>query len=191
MNLIQKELLNVGIQIDNIYDLVNTRESYPEAIPVLLSLIASQVVEDIKEREGIVRALAVKEAVGKAGTILINEYNRTSIEHKYYRWAIGNTMCVVIVKEDLESVLQIVSNKKNGMSRQMFVMALGKLKSEKDRSEDTLISLMDDDEVAPHALDALGKLRSKKAADKIRTLINHDRPLIRKEAVKALKRIEK
>ena len=161
------------------------------SVVFLLGLIASQAIDDVKEKEGIVRSLAVKEAIGKAGTILINEYNRIPKDQVNYGWVIGSTMYTVIVKEDVLSVLEIVSNKENGMSRQMFVMALGKVKSEKERSEDVLICLLDDDEVASHALDALGKLRSKKAADKIRTLVNHERSSIRKEAVKALKRIEK
>ena len=47
------------------------------------------------------------------------------------------------------------------MSRQMFALALGKVPSEK--SENALIQVLDDDEIAPHALEALGKLKSKKA----------------------------
>ena len=31
-----KELLDVGIEVECVYDLVNTRASYPSAIPVLL-----------------------------------------------------------------------------------------------------------------------------------------------------------
>ena len=71
----------------------------------------------------------------------------------------------------------------------MFVLALGKIKSE--ISEDVLISMLYDDDVAAHAISSLGKLRSKKAEEKIKGLITHSRSLIRKEATKALERISK
>lgn len=69
----------------------------------------------------------------------------------------------------------------------MFVAALGKVKSEK--SENILINLLDDDEVTPQALEALGRMKSKKAKDRILMLTNHPKALIRKEALKAFKKI--
>ena len=47
----------------------------------------------------------------------------------------------------------------------MFVAALGKIQSEE--AEDVLIKLLDDEEVTPHALEALGRMKSKKAIEKM------------------------
>ncbi|MNL32232.1 hypothetical protein D3C87_1540690 [compost metagenome] len=71
----------------------------------------------------------------------------------------------------------------------MFVFALGKIKSAE--VEDVLINLLNDDEVIAHALIALGKIKSQKAKDKIAILTDHPKPLVRKEAQKALKKIIK
>jgi HEAT repeat protein len=49
--------------------------------------------------------------------------------------------------------------------------------------------LLDDEEVAPYAIEALGRIKSRKAKEKIAALTNHPNPLIKKEAQKALKRI--
>lgn len=63
------ELANKNIIISDVYDLVNTAESYPDAIPILIKYLTK--VNHDKNKEGIVRALAVKEARGKASPILI------------------------------------------------------------------------------------------------------------------------
>ncbi|WP_211518722.1 HEAT repeat domain-containing protein [Flavobacterium humi] len=185
-NTIKDELKKVGISINDIYDLVNTKESYPLAIPVLLDLL-QKGIEDVKIKEGIIRALAVKEAIGKASPILIEEYHKIAKDKMMLRWAIGNTIYVTITENDVDSILQIVQDDENGMSRQMFVLALGKVKSEK--AEDILIKLLDDEELTPHALEALGRLKSKKAKSKIEILTKHPKSLIKKEAEKALKKI--
>lgn len=185
-NKLKSELGKVGISINDIYDLVNTNEPYPLAVPVLLDLLKEEF-EDIRDKQGVIRALAVKEAIGKASPILIAEYNRVSKEFSSYRWAIGNTIYTTITDDDVESILPIIKDKENGMSRQMFVAALGKVKSEK--AEDVLIELLDDEEVTPHALKALGRMKSKKAREKIETLTSHSKPLIKKEAQKALKKV--
>ena len=185
-NRVREELRKVDIQIDDIFDLVNMKKPYPRAIPVLLHLLSEVSHDGVKE--GIIRALAVKEAKGVAGKALIKEYKKTSKDKSLLLWAMGNTMEVVISDDDIDDVLEIVADKENGISRQMFAAALGKVKS--DRVEQALIGLLDDEEISPHVLDALGKLKSQKAKSKISELTNHQKPLIRKEAQKALKKIK-
>jgi hypothetical protein len=183
---ISKALEKVGIYIEDIYELVNTNKSYPEAIPVLIELIKEDF-NYIKVKEGIIRALAVKEAKGIAVPFLIEEYNRISKENEGYRWAIGNTVSVTFNSENVESILNIILNKTNGTSRQMFVYCLGNTKSEK--VEDTLISLLDDDEVVNHALYALGKMKSRKSIYKISSLLNHHNAFTKKKAEKILRKM--
>ena len=103
------------------------------------------------------------------------------------RWAIGNTIFITIAENDVENILPIVQDENNGESRQMFVAALGKVKSEK--AEDVLINLLEDEEVTPHALEALGRMKSKKAKDRMLMLTSHPKALIRKEAQKALRKV--
>ncbi|TRW23601.1 HEAT repeat domain-containing protein [Flavobacterium zepuense] len=183
---IKSQLNAVGIVITDIYDLVNSKKAYPDAIPILVGLLEDGI-EDENTKEGVIRALAVKDAIGIATPVLIREYSKLSLEKVLLRWAIGNSVYVTMTKGCLDEVIRIVTDKTNGISRQMFVAALGKIKTEE--TESILISLLDDDEVAPHALEALGRLKSLKAVTKISSLKNHANPLIRKEALKALKKI--
>lgn len=185
-NKVNEELGKVGVIVNDIFDLVNSNKPYPNAIPVLINLLKEGISNDVV-KEGVIRALAVKEAKGKAGEILIEEYKKTPKDKIMLLWVIGNTMEVVISENEIENILEIVQNKSNGMSRQMFVSALGKVKS--DKVEQVLMSLLEDEELAPFALDALGKLKSKRAKNKISDMLNNKNPLIRKEALKALKKI--
>lgn len=187
---INNSLLEVGIKVDSVYDLVNTSMSYPEAIQPLIEDLKN--IQDVYIKEGIIRALTVKEAKGIANNPLFEEYNKTNvISNSGIRWVIGNAFTVIIRAEDVDRILEIVSNKVNGISRQMFVMALGKIKSRKADIENVLIDLLDDDDVCTHAINTLGKLKSVKTKPLLMTLTEHSRPLVRKEAVKALKKIEK
>lgn len=185
-NRIIEALKKAGIAIDDIYDLVNTNEPYPEAIPVLIQLL-KEGITNVGNREGIIRALAVPEAKGIIGSLLIDEFYKIPSENMLLRWTVGSTMEAVISEKDIDGVIKIITDKSNGMSRQMFVLALGNIPSEK--SEDVLIQVLNDDEIAPHALEALGKLQSKKARDKISELTNHPKSLVKKEAIRALKKI--
>lgn len=185
-NKIIEALSKVGIAIDDVYDLVESNKPYPEAIPVLSQLL-KEGISNIGDREGVIRALAIPEAKGEIGSILIDEYYKIPSDNMLLRWAIGNTMEVVISENDVDAVIKIVADKSNGMSRQMFALALGNVPSEK--SEDALIQALDDDEITPHALEALGRLKSIKARNRISELTKHSNSLVKKEAKKALKKI--
>jgi hypothetical protein len=182
---IRSELLKVGIGINSIYDLVNTKNSYRKAIPVLIGLLRNEF-DEIKTCEGIVRALTVKEAKGLANTVLLDLYRKTPVVESSLRWAIGNAFSVIITEEDLNDVLEIVKNKENGTSRQMFVFALGKLKS--CEVENILIDLLADEEVALQALSSIGKLKVWKAMPHVKGLTNHTNSTIRNQAKKLLAR---
>ena len=155
-------------------------------MPILIALLRKGIFDD-RIKEGVIRSLAVKEAKGLAGSALLEEYYRTPKDKMMLRWAIGSALEVVVTDEESESITSIVKDKTNGMSRQMFVLALGKLPSEK--TEQILIELLDEEEVAAQAIVALSELKSEKAKAKITELLTHSRPLIRKEAKKALKKI--
>lgn len=185
---VRSELQKAGIEVDGIYDLVNTSDAYPKAIPVLLNLLKTDALVDDRIKEGVIRALAVKEAKGLANNVLLEEFYKIPKEKMLLRWVIGSTMEVITTENEVDEIIKIVRDKSNGMSRQLFVEALGKIKSEK--IENVLIELLEDEEVVPHALNALGKLKSKQAKPYINQLLHHKNSLFRKEAQKALKKID-
>ena len=150
-----RDLEAAGIKVTSVWDLVNTTKSYPSAIPILIKHLPKNY--NYKSKEGIVRALSVPEAIGKAAGPLIQEYKRTPNEFTSYRWAIGNSVFTTITNSDAEEVMRIVKDTTNGESRHMFVLALGKLRCEK--IDQVLIELLNDREMARYASEALGKLQ--------------------------------
>lgn len=134
------ELQEVGVKVSSAWDLVNTTKSYKKAIPVLIKHLSKPYYS--KNKEGIVRALAVKEAIGTACKAVINEYHNIPKEDHFLRWAFGNTMTVIITEDYIDDVIDIVLDETNGDSRQMFVSALGKLKSPK--AKEVLKQLLND-----------------------------------------------
>jgi hypothetical protein len=150
------ELAEVGIKISNIYDLVNTKTKYPKAIPILIKHL--QIRYSDKVKEGIVRALTVREAKGLVVPLLLKEYLQLANDKKDLKWVIGNAVNVTITKSEVADIFPIVLNKENGISRQMFVAALGKIKGE--NVKDVLNRLVNDDDevISNEAKKALKKV---------------------------------
>ncbi len=69
------DLLAVGCKMDTVWMLVNTREKYPEALPVLLKHVKLPYSKRIKE--GVIRSLIVNEFRGtEAGPIVLAEFRK-------------------------------------------------------------------------------------------------------------------
>lgn len=151
------ELKVIGIDIQSIWDLVNTKSNYKPAIPILVEHLSKPY--HIKNKEGIVRALAVKEAKGVACRAIIDEYNKAPKDNFHYRWTFGNTMAVIMTADYIDDVLAIVQDESNGESRDMFVRALGNTKSPKVK--ETLQQLLKDKNktISKEAQKALKKIK--------------------------------
>lgn len=123
------DLRQVGVNVKSVWNLVNTKSSYKSAVPILLAHLRKQY--HLKIKEGIIRALAVKQARGIACGAILEEYHKTSKHDFNYRWLLGNTMAVIITADYIDDVIAVVREIDNGESRQMFVKALANMKSPK------------------------------------------------------------
>jgi len=149
------ELKKAGIVITSIWDLVNTKKEYPEAIDILLKYLP--LAKHEKNKEGIVRALTVKEAKGKASSLLIKEYENTPKKKDNLRWVIGNAIATVMTSQDIDWLISTVTDKTNGGSRRQLVKALRTVKSQ--QAIDVLNGLLDDQEMKSTALEVLKKIK--------------------------------
>lgn len=134
------ELADIDIKISSIWDLVNTKSKYPKAIPILMKYLP--LVSYVRNKEGIVRALTVPEAKGLIVPLMLKEYLQLTNDKENLKWVIGNAVNVTITKSEVADIFPIVLNKENGLSRQMFVAALGKIKAESVK--DVLLRLVND-----------------------------------------------
>jgi FOG: HEAT repeat len=186
---IYKELENAGVNTAKYNSLLAISEPYPKAIPVFIDFLQNEEFDSIRTKEMLVRTLTVKGAKGLANETFVSEYHKYPEEGLFesYRWAIGNAFTVIITSKDEGNIIDIVSNKNNGKSRQMFVYALKAIKS--IRVENTLIDLLNDSDVTGHAIYALGSMKSQKAKAKIEFFLNNKSAYIRRNAKTALRKI--
>lgn len=189
--LVQDELLvagalaSVGINVKSVWDLVNTSVPYPQAIDMLIQLLP--VVRDIRVKEGIVRALTVREAKRRASQALIQEYRTAGFASDVHplKWAIGNALCEVAGPQDVESILELVNESRNATSRQMLCIGLGKLRD--SRAIPVLMEALRDAGIQGHAIEGLRRLKAVEARDSIEALLGHPQEWVRKEAERAIK----
>jgi len=179
-----EDLEAVGIEVTTVYDLVNRSDNdYRAAVPILLRHLES--ARDPKLREGIVRALGVKSfPVTEA---LIAAFRRES--HPLVRWAIGNSLYNTASREHIPALLELVQDRSYGIARQMIALQLGKWRDPGALA--ALERLVDDPEVTPHALTALGEYEDERLRSLFVRLATHAQPLVRKSAARSLARLER
>jgi HEAT repeat protein len=175
-----------GVQIKSVWDLVNTKRAYPLAIPVLT--VHLRYPYPWRIREGIARALTTKIAGNDAYTALVREFKKLpesqDNDQNQFKWALGNAISIVAGKNNFDEIVNLVQDKRHGITRDMMVLRLPRL--EPDKAVAVLIELLADDEVAGQAVIALGKLKAQEARNGIERLLSHPQPWVRKEAAKAL-----
>ena len=180
------ELCAVGVNVSSVYDLVNSKKRYREAIPVLVRLLDE--VSDESIREGIVRALTTKDARGVADSALLREFRKPSAG-KLFRWAVGNALSVVASDKDFDEIAKLVTDPSFGKAREMLAVALGNMKS--PRASELAVQLLEDDEMAGHAIIALGKIGDPATRRAVEPFLTHDKAWIRKEAQRTLTKLDK
>lgn len=182
------DLRSLGYQVDDILDLPHSGRRYNDAVPLLAAWLPR--VSEPWVKEMIVRALSVPWG-RPAAPELIREFRTSRDEDANLRWAIGNALSVVADEALRDDLLELALDRRFGTGRKMVVLGLGKMKKSSDVVVPPLIGLLEDEEVAGHAVMALGMLRAKDAREAVEALRNHPKAWVRAEVRKALVRMDK
>jgi HEAT repeat protein len=185
-------LKEVGVQVTSSQDLINTRVSYSEAIPVLLEFLWK--VETYAIKETIVRSLATKGAKGKVEESLLKAFEASlsdeSTAARTFRWAIANTLDLIGGKADVDDLVRLLQDPRSARARGLLIMAAAKTKDRKIIA--LLLEFLDDESLQGFAAAGLGTLRAEEAIQKLKSLAADTKnSWVRREALNALKRIEK
>lgn len=179
------ELSAIGIHVNSVWDLVNGPNNYKEALPILMKYL--QEAEESWFKEGVVRAMAVKD-FSVATPILIKEFYKAKDES--YKWAIGSTLGTIAPKNSINQLIDIMGDFRHGRARQMITEALGRFGDKK--SIPVLLKSLEDENVAGHAIKALGKLGDDETVvEEIKPFKKHKMKWIRNAATRAIKEIQK
>jgi hypothetical protein len=192
-DLLLRELRAAGVSVADPWELVNSTVRYDGALPLLLDWL-----RHVDERFGdderpsamelLVRALTVP-AAGPAAAPTMLQLFRTVEDRSGLglRWVLGNALSVVMDDSSFDEIAQLIRRRDYGRARQMLVLGLARLKD--PRVALLLVEMLDDDDVAVHAVMALGRLRPLGVRRSVEPLVHHPSPLVRGEAKKALRRL--
>lgn len=179
------DLAKQGIVVGAIGDLCARARPYPEAVPVLVRWLP--LVQNAELRADLIRALAVPWA-GSAAPLLVREFEAADDPSGTgVRWLLGSAIEAVASQDISEEMLRLSMNRQYGRAREMVVLGLRKCGGE--RVIDALMTLLTDEQVAGHAVMALGDLRAVKAIGSIERFLGHSKQWVRAEAKKALGKI--
>lgn len=184
-----QELNSLGVTVAHVYDLGVgkhiTKPLFMTALPVLLKWLP--LVSHAGMKDTIVRVLGVRWSAPSALLPLITAFRTWAGTSDSVMWAIGDSLSRIANDTVFEEVVALACDKQYGKSREMLTLALARMRN--PLAVDILIELLQDDEVAGHAVMALGKLRNHRAAKAIEPFTRHSKTWIRREAKKALIRV--
>jgi HEAT repeat protein len=137
---LRAELAAVGIDIDLVWDLVNSRRSFPEAIPILLKHLGRPY--DDRTREGIARALTDKVARRYARELIEAFQVEDDSKHHFVKWAIGNALTVTAARNHLPEIINLALDPKHGKARAILLLILHR--STKPEAKAAILQLLSD-----------------------------------------------
>jgi hypothetical protein len=144
------DLKDVGVQVESVWDFVNTADKYSTAIPVLLRHLVVPYSKRIKE--GIVRALTVDYAGPEVLRELIKQFQEQSDDSaNSLKWVLGNAISQVATPADAETVIGLAIDPAHGEARDMITQRLPRVVRDKTRLREILEHLLGDKQTERYA----------------------------------------
>lgn len=181
------ELEREGFKVSSIGELAQSGVSYENVVPALVRWLP--MVANPQLKEALVRALSVPHAKPGAAPVLVAEFQNASRDQVALKWAIGSALEVVADDSVFAQVVALVRDRTHGRAREMLALALGNMSDA--RAVDVLLDLLNDGEVAGHAIMGLGKLGASRAREPVAHFLSDPRAWVRREAKRAIGRIDK
>jgi hypothetical protein len=152
------ELTDVGVRAESVWDLVNTADKYPAAIPILLRHVILPYSK--RTKEGIIRALTVNYAGPEVLRELIKQFcEQTDNTPNSLKWVLGNAISEVATPADAETVIALAMDPSHGESRDLITQRLPRVVKDKARLHEILQHLMRDKQTEQYArLAARGRI---------------------------------
>ena len=187
---LKAELAEAGFEVESIADLYGERRTYRAAVPILLRWLPR--IEHSAVKESVVRALTVKWAHPQAAPVMLEELRRLrESSDRSLRFAVANALTEVADDSVFDDVVALARDRRYSVGeRGLLTLALANMRERREGAIQVLRQLLCDD-VAPHAVTALGELHAEEARAEIEPFLEHPAASVRKEAKKAIKKIDK
>jgi hypothetical protein len=117
-----KELRQAGIEINSVWELVNSPNTHAQSLPLLLEHLQRPYPDAV--REGIARAMAVPSAKF-AWPILVRLYQE--VQEPRTKDGLAVAISAIADRESIDEVIRLIRDERHGASRILLLGALGKL----------------------------------------------------------------
>ncbi len=102
-------LKRVGLSVESLWEFVNARERYTEAIPLLIKYLPR--LKSKNNREAVIRALTIKEAKGIACKAVIAAYHRGDKTNENLHGICSINLYSTLTIDYIDDVVEIISEK--------------------------------------------------------------------------------
>lgn len=127
-----QELQAAGAEVSSVWDLVNTKDSYPQLISILFAHLDRPYPQ--KVREGIARALAVPESRSHWDELVKRYLAETETTTNGMKWALHLAIAAAADISVLDTLIRLAVDRRHGRNRAMFVDALARLNDPRART---------------------------------------------------------
>src|SRR5690606_10670983 len=135
----------------SVWDLVNTANPYPKAVPILIEHLQRPYPERV--REGIARALAVPDAVKEWDTLRRLFETEADATTTGVKWALGCALAAAATDGVIGDVIHLLRDRRHGGNRTALISALAR--SADPRARRALMEAGADPELATEVQRAL------------------------------------
>lgn len=146
-----RDLQEAGHEVRSVWDLVNTASPYPKALPVLLDHLIRPYSD--RTREGVARALAVKDARPLAWDIMVGLIQSRSLP-KEVADGVMIAISAMARPADLSVLIGMLADKRIGSSRIFLVRKL--MRSKRPEARQALMNSRADPDLQKEIVARLG-----------------------------------
>ena len=100
-------LKKVGLWVEDLWEFINTRDRYTEAIPLLIQYLPK--LKDKDSIEAVIRALTIKEAKGIACKAVITAYHSGDKTNENNHGVCANNLDTTLTMDYIDDVVEIIS----------------------------------------------------------------------------------
>lgn len=139
-----QELNAAGAQVSSVWDLVDTKAKYPQLLPILFAHLDRPYPK--KVREGIARALAVRESRSRWDEIVNRYLAEADTSANGMKWALHLVIAAAADSTVLDTLIRLACDRRHGRNRALFIDALARIDDPRARA--ALAELASDPDLA-------------------------------------------
>jgi hypothetical protein len=192
---LKRELNEAGIPEDTVWQLVNSKADYPQAVPIIVDWL-QHLDERVPPgedrnalREGLIRNLITKHAKGNRAAIDVL-FHQLEIDPPLGRFElepVGYALFEILERSDFPRVAATIRSERDFPTKSWLVRWIGRFKNEE--AKELAVSQLSNPATRDAAMAALVRQKAKGVRDAVAVYLDDEHEVWRKEARKTLDKL--